>query len=163
MENQMSALTLFNPLPFNSFIILNSWIWKIRPISQIMPRIKEKIETIITEDRKEINPNKSNLLGATKIRVTRTPKGKITTNAKGRKTTTSRQNSLARFVVSMDTTLTITPKLINSNGWNNPWTLHVLQRHLPLSKPHKSIFKNHARPCCKNLFHTNVWWIPNNM
>ena len=51
MDNHMPTLTLFNPLPFNSFILLNSWIRKINPISQIIPRRKEKTETIITRDQ----------------------------------------------------------------------------------------------------------------
>jgi hypothetical protein len=59
------------------------------PISRIMPKIKEKTETIITQDQGEITPNKTNLLGETRIRVTRTPKGTITTNTKGGTTTTT--------------------------------------------------------------------------
>jgi hypothetical protein len=54
-----------------------------------MPKRKEKTETIITQDQGEITPNKTNLLGETRIRVTRTPKGTITTNAKGGTTTTT--------------------------------------------------------------------------
>jgi hypothetical protein len=54
-----------------------------------MPKIKKKPETIITQDQGEITPNKTNLLGATRTRVTRTPKGEITTNAKGGTTTTT--------------------------------------------------------------------------
>jgi hypothetical protein len=81
-----------------------------------MKKRKEKNETIITHDQEEITPNKTNLLGATRIRVIRTPKGTITTNAKGgTKTTTSSQTSLALFVVSMDITITISPKLPTSN------------------------------------------------
>ena len=71
-----------------------------------MPRRKKKIETIITQDHVEITPNKTNLLGITRIRVTRTPKGTITTNSKGgTTTTTSGQTSLALFAVSMEITL----------------------------------------------------------
>jgi hypothetical protein len=82
-----------------------------------MPRRKEKIETIITRDQVEITPNKTNLLGATRIKVTRTPKGTITTNSKGRTTiTTSGRTSLVLFVVSMDIILTISPKFLTSNG-----------------------------------------------
>jgi hypothetical protein len=54
------------------------------PISRIMPKRKEKTETIIIQDQGEITPNKTNLLGATRIKGTRTPKGEITTNAKGK-------------------------------------------------------------------------------
>jgi hypothetical protein len=76
-----------------------------------MPRRKEKTETIITRDQVEITPNKTNPLGETRIKVTRTPKGTITTNAKGRTTTTiSGRTSLALFAVSMDIILTISPK-----------------------------------------------------
>jgi hypothetical protein len=64
----------------------------------------------------EITPNKTNLLGATRTRVTRTPMGEITTNAKGgTTTTTSGQTSLMIFVVSMVIILTIAPKLWTSN------------------------------------------------
>jgi hypothetical protein len=64
-----------------------------------------------------ITQNKTNLLGATKIMVTRTPKGIKTTNAKGGTTiTTSGQASLVLFAVSMAITLTIAPKLMTLNG-----------------------------------------------
>jgi hypothetical protein len=62
----------------------------------------------------EIAPNKTNLLVATRIRVTITPKGTITTNAKGRTTITiSGQNYLA---VIMDIIITIAPKFLTLNG-----------------------------------------------
>jgi hypothetical protein len=53
-----------------------------------MPERKEKIETIIILNQEETrtNPSRTNLLGATKTKGTRTPKGEITTNTKGRKT-----------------------------------------------------------------------------
>jgi hypothetical protein len=67
-----------------------------------MPKIKEKTETIITQDQGETTPNITILLGETKIRGTRTPKGEIKTNAKGGKTTTTLgQTSLVLFAVSM--------------------------------------------------------------
>jgi hypothetical protein len=81
-----------------------------------MPKRKEKTETIITQDQGETTPNKTNLLGATRIRGTRTPKGEITTNAKGGTTTTSGQTSLVPFAVSMVIILTISPKSPTSNG-----------------------------------------------
>jgi hypothetical protein len=62
------------------------------PISRIMPKIKEKTETIIIPDQEEITPNKTNLLGAIRIKGTRTPKGEITTNTKERITITSLTN-----------------------------------------------------------------------
>jgi hypothetical protein len=87
------------------------------PISRIMPKRKEKNETIITQDQGEITPNKTNLLGETRIRVTRTPKGTITTNAKGGTTKKPlEQTSLVLFVVSMVIILTISPKFLTSNG-----------------------------------------------
>jgi hypothetical protein len=92
---------------FEQLNMENPW-----PISRIMPKRKEKTETIITQDQGETTPNKTNLLGATRIRGTRTPKGEITTNAKGgTTTTTSRRTSLVPFVVSMVIILTISPKL----------------------------------------------------
>jgi hypothetical protein len=82
-----------------------------------MLRIKEKTKTIITQDWAKITPNKTNLAGETRIRVTRTPKGTITINAKGGTTTTAfDQTYLVLFVVSMAITLTISPKLSTSNG-----------------------------------------------
>jgi hypothetical protein len=50
---------------------------------------KGKNKTIITQDQVEITPNKTNLLGATKTKVTRTPKGPIKTNTKRGTTTTT--------------------------------------------------------------------------
>jgi hypothetical protein len=41
-----------------------------------MPRIKEKTETITTWDQKEITPNKTIPLGATRIKATKICKGK---------------------------------------------------------------------------------------
>jgi len=162
MENCMSTLTLFNPLPFNNFILLNSWIRKIKPISGIIPRRKEKNDTISTRDQEETTPNKTNLLGETRIEVTKTPNGTIKKNVKGRKTTkTLGQTSLALFAVSMDIILTTAPKFLTSNRWNNPWTHNVLQHCMPLSRPHNITWNNYPWKYCKTLFHTKVWWIPN--
>jgi hypothetical protein len=55
-----------------------------------MPKIKGKNETIITKDQGETTPNRTNLLGATRIRGT--PKGEITINAKGGTTTKLLEN-----------------------------------------------------------------------
>jgi hypothetical protein len=77
---------------------------------------KGKNETIITRDQEETTPNKTNLLGETRIEVTRTPNGTIKKNAKGRKTTkTLGKTSLALFAVSMDIILTTAPKFLTSN------------------------------------------------
>jgi hypothetical protein len=80
-----------------------------------MPRIKEKNEIIITRDQVGITPNKTNLLGATRIMVTRTPKGTIKKNTKGRTTTISRRTSLALFTVSTNIIIIISPKFLTSN------------------------------------------------
>jgi hypothetical protein len=80
-----------------------------------MPKIKEKNETIITQGEAEITPNKTNLQEATRTRVTKILKGIITTNAKGGITTTSGQNSLVPFVMSMVIILTIVPKFLTSD------------------------------------------------
>jgi hypothetical protein len=60
-----------------------------------MPKIKEKTETIITQDQGEKTPNKTTLMGATRTRVTRTPRGKIKTNPKGGTTTTTSEKNCA--------------------------------------------------------------------
>jgi hypothetical protein len=71
----------------------------------------------ITQDQGAITPNKTNLLGETKTKVTRTPKGTITTNTKGGPTTKIfKRISLLLFVVSMFIILTIAPKLLTSSG-----------------------------------------------
>jgi hypothetical protein len=83
-----------------------------------MPKRKEKTETIIIQDQEgtKTTPNRTNLLKATRIRGTRTPKGEITTNTKGRTTTIFRQTSLVPFAVSMAIILTISLKLLTLNG-----------------------------------------------
>jgi hypothetical protein len=68
-----------------------------------MPKRKEKIETIIIPDQEEITPNKTNLMGAIRI------KGN-TKNAKERITITSEQTSHMPFVVNTAIILTIAPK-----------------------------------------------------
>jgi hypothetical protein len=65
----------------------------------------------------EITPNKTIPLGETIIRETKTPKGEtITINHDKGRTITFEITSLALFVVSMDITLTISPKFPISNG-----------------------------------------------
>jgi hypothetical protein len=81
-----------------------------------MPRIKEKTETIRTQDQEEITPNKTISLGETKIKETKTPKGgEITINHDKGRTITLESTSLVLYVVSMDIILTIAPKLLISN------------------------------------------------
>jgi hypothetical protein len=77
---------------------------------------KEKTETIIKQDQGEINPNRTNLLGETRIRGTRTPKGEIKKITKGGTTITSGRTSLVPFAVSMVIILTIAPKSPTLNG-----------------------------------------------
>jgi hypothetical protein len=85
-------------------------------ISRIMPRRKEKIETITTRDQEEITPNKTIPLGETRIKATKTPKGEtITINHDKGRTIISELTSLALYVVSMDIILTTAPKLSITN------------------------------------------------
>jgi hypothetical protein len=77
---------------------------------------KGKTKTIITHNEAEIDPNRTNLLGATITKVTKILKGTIKTNAKGGTTTTSGRTSFMPFPVSMVIILTSSPKLSTSNG-----------------------------------------------
>jgi hypothetical protein len=72
-----------------------------------MLKRKGKNETIITQDQGEKPPNKTNLLGATRIKGIRIPKGVRTTNAKGGTKITFGIISLVLFSVSMAIILTI--------------------------------------------------------
>jgi hypothetical protein len=115
-DNHMSTLILFILLPFNKFTLLNSLIWKICPIIQIILRTNEKTKTITTWDHEEITPNKTVTLGATRIKEIKTTKGvpiKIN-HTKGR-TIISELTSLVLYVVSMDIILTSSSKLLITN------------------------------------------------
>jgi hypothetical protein len=79
-----------------------------------MPRRKDKIGITITQDKAGINPHITNLLGATRTKGTKTPKGEIITNAKGK--IMLKPFSLVPFVVSLVITLTISPRSLISNG-----------------------------------------------
>jgi hypothetical protein len=82
-----------------------------------MPKIKEKTETITTWDQEEITPNKTILLGETRIKATKTPKeATITINHKKRITIISELTSLVLYVGIMDIIITTTPKLPITNG-----------------------------------------------
>ena len=48
-----------------------------------MPKIKEETGTTTTQVKVGINPNKTNLLGATRIKGIKTPREAITTGVKG--------------------------------------------------------------------------------
>jgi hypothetical protein len=80
-----------------------------------MKRIKEKTETITTRGQEKITPNKIVPLGATRIKETKTPKGKTINHDKGR-TIISELTSLALYVVIMEIIHTTAPKLLISNG-----------------------------------------------
>jgi hypothetical protein len=63
------------------------------------------------------NPNKTNPLGATRIKATKTPKGEtITINHDKGRTINLELNSLVLYVVSMYIILTTSPNLSSSNG-----------------------------------------------
>jgi hypothetical protein len=86
-----------------------------------MPKRKGKTKTRITQDQGEITPNKTNLLGATRTKVTKTPKGEITTNAKGGITTKIfEQTFLVPFAVNTVIILAIAPKSLTLNELNIP-------------------------------------------
>jgi len=82
-----------------------------------MPRRNGKNETTTTRDQDKITLNKTILLGETKIRETKTPKGETITihYDKGKKITLE-LTSLELFVLSMDIIFTISPKFPISNG-----------------------------------------------
>jgi hypothetical protein len=79
-----------------------------------MPRRKDGIGITTTQDKVGINPHKTNPLGATSPKGTKTPKGEIITNAKGE--IMLKPSFLVTFVVSLVITLTIAPRLLISNG-----------------------------------------------
>jgi hypothetical protein len=82
-----------------------------------MPRRKEKTKKITTQDEEEITPNKTVIVGTTKIKATKNPKGEIITinHNKGR-TIISALTSVVLYVVSTNIILTTSPKLSITNG-----------------------------------------------
>jgi hypothetical protein len=80
-----------------------------------MPKRKEETRTITTQVKARINPNKTNLLGATKIKGITTPRGEIITGVKGEITILLKPPSLVPFVVSSVIILIISPKSLISN------------------------------------------------
>jgi hypothetical protein len=81
-----------------------------------MPKIKKKTETITTQDKEGITPNKFVMLGEIIIKETKTPKGeKIKINHDKVGTTTLGLTSLALYMASMDIILTTTSKFPISN------------------------------------------------
>ena len=81
-----------------------------------MPKRKEKIRTITTQVKAEITPNRTNLLGATKIKGIRNPRGVTTTGVKVKVTTTFEPTSLVPFAVSLVIILIISPKSLILNS-----------------------------------------------
>jgi hypothetical protein len=81
-----------------------------------MKKIKEKTETITTRVKAGITPNRTNLLGATKTKGIRTPKGETTTDIKGKITIIFKPTSLVPFAVSSVIILIISPKSLILNG-----------------------------------------------
>jgi hypothetical protein len=63
-----------------------------------------------------ITPNKTNLLGATRTKGIKTPKGDITTGVKGEIKILLEPPSLVPFAVSSVIILIIVPKLLILNG-----------------------------------------------
>jgi hypothetical protein len=81
-----------------------------------MPKRKEKIRTITTQVKAEITPNRTNLLGGTRIKGLRIPMGETTTYVKGKITITFEPTSPVPFAVSSVTILIIAPKSLILNG-----------------------------------------------
>jgi hypothetical protein len=80
-----------------------------------MKKIKEKNRTITTQVKEGITPNRTNLLGATRTKRIRTPKGETTTKVKGKITIIFEPASLAPFAVSSVIILIIAPKSLILN------------------------------------------------
>jgi hypothetical protein len=88
------------------------------PHQSTIPERKEKIRTIIIWDQEKTktNPSRTSLLGETKTRGIKTPKGETTTNVKDGTTTMLGPPSLVPFAVSLVTILTISPKSLTLSG-----------------------------------------------
>ena len=81
-----------------------------------MPKIKEETGTITTQAKAGIKPNKTNILGETRNKGIRTPKGEIKIGVKGEIKIMLKPTSLVPFVVSSVITLIIAPRSLISNG-----------------------------------------------
>jgi hypothetical protein len=81
-----------------------------------MPKRKEKIETITTQVKAGITPNRTNLLGANRTKGIITLKGATTTDVKGKITIIFEPTSLVSFAVSSVIILIIAPKSLILNG-----------------------------------------------
>jgi hypothetical protein len=76
---------------------------------------KEKIKTITTQVKVEITPNRTNLLGETRIKGLRIPKGATTKDFQRKITITFEPTSPVPFAVSSVTILIIAPKSLILN------------------------------------------------
>jgi hypothetical protein len=81
-----------------------------------MPKRKGKKGTITTQVKEGITPNRTNQLGATRIKGIRTPRGEITIGVKGEIKILLKPTSLVPFAVSSVIILIIAPKLLILNG-----------------------------------------------
>jgi hypothetical protein len=81
-----------------------------------MPKRKEEIGTTTTQVKAGINPSRTNLLGETRTKGIKTPRGEITIGIKGEITIMSKPYSLVPFAVSSVIILIIAPKFLISNG-----------------------------------------------
>jgi hypothetical protein len=81
-----------------------------------MPKRKEEIGTITTQSKARINPNKTNLLGATITKGIRTPREATTTGIKGEIKILLKQTSLLPFAVILVIILIIAPKSLILNS-----------------------------------------------
>jgi hypothetical protein len=81
-----------------------------------MPKRKEEKRTRTTQVKAGINPNQTNLLGATITKGIRTPRGETIIGIKGEITILTKPLSLVPFVVSSVIILIIAPKSMISNG-----------------------------------------------
>jgi hypothetical protein len=81
-----------------------------------MPKRKEETGTIATQAKVGINPNKTNLVGETRTKGIRTPRGEITIGVKGEIKILSKPLSLVPFVVISVIILIISSKSLILNG-----------------------------------------------
>jgi hypothetical protein len=77
---------------------------------------KEKTRTITTQAKVEITPNRTNLLGETRTKGCRTPRGETKIGVKGKITITFEPTSPVPFASSSVIILIIAPKLLILNG-----------------------------------------------
>jgi hypothetical protein len=81
-----------------------------------MPKRKDKTGTTTTQVKAGFHPSRTNLLGETRTKGIRTPRGEIIIRVKGEITILLKPTSLVPFVVILVITLIIAPKSLISNG-----------------------------------------------